>query len=176
MATLERIYTIPMKGAYDYVRTKRARRAVKLVREFALRHMKAGEAWISQGVNSLIFQNGMQKPPRRLKVRIAKGDDALAKVWLVGEEEKIKEAESKKKTADEAKAAEEKKKEEARKQAAEKAKEEKKSAEAAKAGEKKNPQAGPATPAQAAKPPVPEAKPAVQAARPASPAAQPAKK
>lgn len=115
MATLERIYTIPLSDAYEYIRTKRARRAIKLVREFALRHMKAEEAKISEGVNSLVFRDGMQKPPRRIKVRIAKGDDSVAKVWLVGEEEKIKEASEKKKKESEAKAAEAKKKEEASK-------------------------------------------------------------
>ena len=112
MANLERIYTIPLADAYEYIRTKRARRAVKIVRKFALRHMKADAARISEGVNSLIFRDGMQKPPRRLKVRIVKGDDALARVWLIGEEEKIKEFAEKKKTAEEAKKKEAEKKEE----------------------------------------------------------------
>lgn len=99
MANLERIYTIPMAKAYDYIRTKRARRAIKVIREFALRHMKAEDAKISEGVNAAIFRNGMQKPPRRIKVRIVKGEDAVAKVWLIGEEEKIKELAKKKEDA-----------------------------------------------------------------------------
>ncbi|MFA6490081.1 MAG: 50S ribosomal protein L31e [Candidatus Micrarchaeia archaeon] len=99
MANLERIYTIPMAKAYDYIRTKRARRAIKVIREFALRHMKAEDAKISEGVNAAIFRNGMQKPPRRIKVRIVKGEDGVAKVWLIGEEEKIKETAKKKEDA-----------------------------------------------------------------------------
>lgn len=99
MANLERIYTIPLALAYDYVRTKRARRAIKLIRAFALRHMKAEDAKISEGVNAAIFRNGMQKPPRRIKVRIAKAEDGVAKVWLIGEEEKIKELLKKKEDA-----------------------------------------------------------------------------
>lgn len=99
MANLERIYTIPLAAAYDYIRTKRARRAIKVIREFALRHMKAEDAKISEGVNAAIFRNGMQKPPRRIKVRIVKGEDAVAKVWLIGEEEKIKENAKKKEDA-----------------------------------------------------------------------------
>ena len=111
MANLERIYTIPLAAAYEYIRTKRARRAIKVIREFALRHMKAEDAKISEGVNAAIFRNGMQKPPRRIKVRIVKGEDAVAKVWLIGEEEKIKEDAKKK---DDAKKASEKKAEEAK--------------------------------------------------------------
>ena len=91
-ANLERIYTIPLGDIYDVVRQKRGKRAVKFVREFAVRHMKAAEAKISAGVNDLILRDGIQKPPRRIKVRIVKGDDAVAKVWLIGEEEKIKQA------------------------------------------------------------------------------------
>lgn len=122
MANLERIYTIPLADAYEYVRTKRARRAVKLIREFAIRHMKAGDAKISEGVNAAVLRNGMQKPPRRIKVRIVKNEESVAKIWLVGEEEKIKENAKKKEEAK--KAAEKKlsesapKKEEAKKEAA----------------------------------------------------------
>jgi large subunit ribosomal protein L31e len=97
MANLERIYTIPLGDAYLRVRNKRAKRAIAFVRAFALRHMKASEVGISQGTNSLVFRDGMQKPPRRIKVRIVKADDGHAKVWLIGEEEKIKAEEEKKK-------------------------------------------------------------------------------
>lgn len=161
MANLERIYTIPLAKAFEYIRTKRARRAIKLIREFAVRHMKAAEAKISEGVNSLVFRDGMQKPPRRVKVRIVKGEDAVAKVWLVGEEEKIKELSGKKKKDEEKKQTDKKataaKKEEAKKAAAEQ------KTEAAK-------------PAQA---PKPEAKQAAAPAKPAVPSAEaaaPAKK
>ncbi|MEM4633615.1 MAG: 50S ribosomal protein L31e [Candidatus Anstonellaceae archaeon] len=112
MATLERIYTIPLAEAYEYVRTKRAKRAVKLVRQFAIRHMKAEDAKISEGVNQRIFRDGIQKPPRRIKVRIVKGEDGIAKVWMIGEEEKLKaEAEKKSKELEAKKAASNKKEE-----------------------------------------------------------------
>ena len=122
-ANLERIYTIPLGDIYDIVRQKRGKRAVKFVREFAVRHMKAAEAKISAGVNDLILRDGIQKPPRRIKVRIVKGDDQVAKVWLIGEEEKLKQAEDAKKKTEEQK----------KKDAEKKADEAKKSAEAKKA-------------------------------------------
>ncbi|MFA4982641.1 MAG: 50S ribosomal protein L31e [Candidatus Micrarchaeia archaeon] len=161
MANLERIYTIPLAGAFEYVRTKRARRAVKIVRAFALRHMKAEEAKVSEGVNAEIFRDGMQKPPRRLKVRIIKDEAGVAKVWLVGEQEKLAALAVKKKQDEEAK----KKAQEAKKAASKKP--EGKEADSAKpAGGK---------PAEAAKPAAKEqAKPAAE--KPAAPPKQEAKK
>ena len=143
MANLERIYTIPLKDAYEHPRNKRGKRAVKLVQAFALRHMKADDVRVSEGVNSAILRDGIEKPPRRLKVRMVKGDDALVRVWLIGEEEKIKAAADRKKKESEDK----KKTEEAAKKAADAKKEEAKKAEDAKKAAAK-----PAAPAQAAKP------------------------
>ena len=103
MATLERIYTIPLGKVYERIRNKRGKRAVVAVRDFALRHMKALEVKISEGVNSLILRDSIQKPPRRIKVRIVRNEDATAKVWLIGEEEKAKEMAEKRKKEQEAK-------------------------------------------------------------------------
>jgi len=139
MANLERIYTIPLADAFEYIRTKRCRRAVKIVRAFALRHMKAEEAKISEGVNSLIFRDGMQKPPRRLKVRIVKDEEGTAKVWLIGEQESIAALAEKKKQEDEAK----KKAQEAAKKEKEPKKAESKQEGAAKPSEGKKPDAKP---------------------------------
>ncbi|MCX8174726.1 MAG: 60S ribosomal protein L31 [Candidatus Micrarchaeota archaeon] len=102
MANLERIYTIPLGDAYLRARGVRAKRAIAFIRAFAARHMKAATVRISEGVNSLVFRDGMKKPPRRIKVRIVKGEDGLARVWLIGEEERLKqEAEKRKKEQEE---------------------------------------------------------------------------
>jgi len=125
MANLERIYTIPLRDAYEHPRNKRGKRAINIIQAFALRHMKADDVRVSEGVNSNILRDGIEKPPRRIKVRMVKGDDALVRVWLIGEEEKIKavadkkkkEQEDKKKTEEQAKKAADAKKEEAKKAA-----------------------------------------------------------
>ena len=129
MANLERIYTIPLRDAYEHPRNKRGKRAINMIKAFALRHMKAEDVRISEGVNSNILRDGIEKPPRRIKVRMVKGDDALVRVWLIGEEEKIKEIADKKKKESEDK----KKTEEAAKKASDAKKaEEKKAADAKK--------------------------------------------
>ncbi len=76
MADLERIYTVPFAKAYHGSRSVRSRKAVKLLREFMCRHMKSepDDVAISTGVNELIWARGMQKPPRKIKVRALKKD------------------------------------------------------------------------------------------------------
>ncbi len=100
---LERIYTVPFGKAYDYIRTRRTMRAVKLLRAFLSRHFKVNEeaVRISAGVNDALWRDGIQKPPRKLKVRGVLDEGKLT-AWLIGEEEEHKKAsEAKKKLAEE---------------------------------------------------------------------------
>jgi len=80
---LERIYTVPLRKAYDTVRRKRVPRAVKILREFIGRHMKAdGERiLISKGLNTHLWLRSIMKPPRRVKVRLIK-DEGVIRAYL----------------------------------------------------------------------------------------------
>jgi large subunit ribosomal protein L31e len=86
MAENERIYTIPLGETYNKTRVRRARNAVKMVRAFLCRHMKAeeGTVRISEKTNELLFARGMQKPPRKLKVRVVRAD-GIVKAYLMDE-------------------------------------------------------------------------------------------
>lgn len=88
---LERTYIIPLRDAYEASRSRRAKRAINIIREFAVRHMKAEEVKISSGVNSLVWSRGIEKPPRRLKVIMRKNKEGVVQVLLPEEAEKIKE-------------------------------------------------------------------------------------
>ena len=103
---LERIYTVPLRKAFDYLRTRRVERAVKLLRAFMARHFKVEEksVRISEGVNSLLWRDSIQKPPRRIKIRGVLAD-GMVKAWLIGEEEELKRSsdEAKKKGEEKAK-------------------------------------------------------------------------
>ncbi len=81
---IERIYTVPLRNAHLAPLTKRARRAVNEVRHFLARHMKAEEAkiWIDNPVNEMIWARGIQKPPRRIRVRAIKFEDGVVEVSL----------------------------------------------------------------------------------------------
>jgi large subunit ribosomal protein L31e len=84
---LERIYTIPLYPKLNSIpRTKRAPRAVRLVKEFVERHMKSDDILIDSSVNEYLWSRGIQKPPRKISVRVKKADDDIVEVYLVGAE------------------------------------------------------------------------------------------
>ncbi len=127
MANIERTYTIPLRKEWlKSVRYKRAKKAVRAVREFLARHMKSDDENIRLGkyINLELWKHGIQNPPSRIKINVTKDDKGIVKAELFGapvdkkkEEPKkgAKKAEEKKPEAPEkkaevpAKAAEEKK-------------------------------------------------------------------
>lgn len=78
----ERIYTIPLRRAWIVSRRKRTPKAVKLVRDFVLRHMKAESIVISNDLNEELWSRGIQKPPRRIRVKAEKDKEGVVTVYL----------------------------------------------------------------------------------------------
>ncbi len=133
---IERLYTVPLGKAYEYTRTKRARRSVSLLRQFLIRHMKSVNVRISEQLNEFLWARSMQKPPRKVKIKVVKeGDSVLASL----PDEKPKPARKKKMTKAPEPKKEEKKEESKKEGKAEKKEEPKKevNAEKPKTGETK---------------------------------------
>ena len=84
MDETERIITIPLRATKMAPRTKRAKRAIKEIRENIMRHMKADEdkVWIDTALNEKIWERGIQNPPSRISVKAVKFDDGLVEVSL----------------------------------------------------------------------------------------------
>ena len=79
----ERIYTVPLRKAYwTGSRLKRANRSVRILKQFVERHMKPEELLIQPEVNDIIWSRGIQKPPRRVRIRATKNADNLVRVYL----------------------------------------------------------------------------------------------
>ena len=91
----ERVYTIPLGKALVRPPKKRAPRAIQLIRAFITKHMKLeirleeeeeeGELpklTISKEVNEKIWGRGIEKPPRKIRVRAAKDSDGNVTVYL----------------------------------------------------------------------------------------------
>jgi large subunit ribosomal protein L31e len=78
----ERIYVIPLAKARNGPRNKWAKKSIRFLREFMTRHFKPESLIISQEVNEKIWERGIQKPPRKLKVRVTKNIDGLCVVYL----------------------------------------------------------------------------------------------
>jgi len=89
----ERIYTIPLQRALVRPPKRRAPRAVQLLKIFVTRHMKMAttvdeeddelpQLVITQEVNEKIWGKGIEKPPRRIRVRVTKDKDDNVTVYL----------------------------------------------------------------------------------------------
>jgi len=91
----ERIYTVPLKRAWIAPKYRRAEKAITVLRGFVLRHMKAESITIDTKVNEEIWKNGIENPPRRIRVKLSKDDEGNVTVALaeVEGEEEVEEAE-----------------------------------------------------------------------------------
>jgi len=78
----ERIYIVPLAKARKGPRNKRAKKAIRYLKEYMTQHFKPESLVITQEVNELIWSRGIQKPPRKLKVRATKNIDGLVVVYL----------------------------------------------------------------------------------------------
>lgn len=78
----ERIYTVPLAKARKGPRNKWAKKSIRFLKEYMTQHFKPEFLVISQEVNEKIWERGIQKPPRKLKVRATKNIDGLVVVYL----------------------------------------------------------------------------------------------
>jgi large subunit ribosomal protein L31e len=91
----ERIYTIPLGKAWVRPPKKRAPRAMQMIKAFVTKHMKLemrvaveeekGELpklVINNDVNEKVWGRGIEKPPRKIRVRAAKDKEGNVTLYL----------------------------------------------------------------------------------------------
>lgn len=91
----ERFYTIPLQKALIRPPKKRAPRAMQLIKLFVTKHMKMDmkvseeeemdelpQLVVNKEVNEKIWAKGIEKPPRKIKVRVTKDRDSNVTVYL----------------------------------------------------------------------------------------------
>ena len=91
----ERIYTIPLGKAWIAPPNKRAPKAMRMIKDFLRKHMKLKTQGgleeeeeepkrliVSNDVNERVWTKGVQKPPRKIRVRAAKDKDGNVTVYL----------------------------------------------------------------------------------------------
>lgn len=92
----ERFYTVPLGRAWLMPPNKRAPKAMRILKEFVKRHMKLksiegeeedkGEEqkklFIDNKVNEKIWSSGIEKPPRKIRIRAVKDKDGNVRVYL----------------------------------------------------------------------------------------------
>ena len=79
----ERIYTIPLRRAWISPRKKRAPRATRLIKSFIQRHMKPEVLIVSNEVNERIWSRGIEKPPRKIRVRATRDTEGTVTLYLI---------------------------------------------------------------------------------------------
>lgn len=73
----DRLYTIPLRDAYEGSRFNRARKAIRIVKEYLARHTKSDNVRLDPSINQDLWVRGIKKPPRRVKVKVMDEDGKL---------------------------------------------------------------------------------------------------
>lgn len=96
---MERTYTVPLRKEFQKApKYKRAKKAVKALREFVQKHMKTKDVLIGPKVNLKIWNKGIKNPPHHVKVTAIKDEkENITRVELFGFEFKKKEKTDEKK-------------------------------------------------------------------------------
>ena len=80
---------IPFYPKLNHIpRPRRAPRAVRMVKEYASKHMKTeiDKVLLHESVNEYIWNRGIEKPPRKIIVDMTKDDEDYVEVFLAGEQ------------------------------------------------------------------------------------------
>ncbi len=97
MSEQERIYTVPLKEAWQAQRYRRSEKAVMVLKAFAVRHMKAKDVSVDTSVNEVIWARGIKSPPHKIRVKMTKDDEGNVTITMAETDLKV-EAEAKPET------------------------------------------------------------------------------
>ena len=70
--------TVPLRGAWNITRYKRSPRAITIIRNQVIRHLKVGEEeelYIDPSVNEYIWANGIENPRRKVRLQITRFEE-----------------------------------------------------------------------------------------------------
>lgn len=81
----KRLYTIPLRDAWNVSIKKRSKRAMAVIRAFTEKHMKTESVKIGLDLNHMIWSRGIKNPPRKVKVQMVphkKEKDDIETIWV----------------------------------------------------------------------------------------------
>ena len=80
----EELYTIPFRDVKHAPRKKRTVRAIKILKHYIKRHMKVNpiDIKIDPELNEELWKQGIEKPPRKIRVRAVKDIEGIVEVYL----------------------------------------------------------------------------------------------
>ncbi len=77
----EKFYDLNLRRIWNTPREKRTPRAIRFLRDFVAHRMKTDEVSISEETNEMLWQRGISKPPRRIRVRVVKDKEGKVIVF-----------------------------------------------------------------------------------------------
>lgn len=84
---IKRTYTIPLREKFaNTPRHKRTNKAVRVLKEFLVKHMKSDDVKIGPKLNEIVWENGMKNPPGKVKVTVTKDSEGVVRAELDGVE------------------------------------------------------------------------------------------
>ncbi|MGD1054927.1 MAG: 50S ribosomal protein L31e [Nitrososphaerales archaeon] len=86
---ITRTYMVPLGVTYEAPPYRRSKVAIRVIREFATRHMKATEVSIAEEVNKQIWSRGIKSPPRRIRLEMERDEDGIVSVRLPPKSEQV---------------------------------------------------------------------------------------
>ena len=104
MSETERIYTVPLKEAWNAQRYRRSERAMMVLKAFAKRHMKAETITVDTTVNEAIWARGIKSPPHKIRVKMTKDDEGAVTITMAEVEAPAEAKEPKKESKSKSKA------------------------------------------------------------------------
>jgi large subunit ribosomal protein L31e len=79
------IFTIPLGDLWKESRWRRTPKALRILKSFILRHLKMEpeSLRISQDLNKILWMRGIEKPPRRIRVRVMRDKEGVYTLYPV---------------------------------------------------------------------------------------------
>jgi large subunit ribosomal protein L31e len=77
----EKFYDLNLRRIWTAPREKRTPRAVRYVRQYAAQRMKTDNVSLSEDTNSLLWNRGISKPPRKIRIRVVKDKEGKVIVF-----------------------------------------------------------------------------------------------
>ncbi|MBL6733873.1 MAG: 50S ribosomal protein L31e [Candidatus Poseidonia sp.] len=69
---------VPLRNAWNITRFKRAPRAMQIIREQVIQHLKVKEdeeLYIDPEVNEYVWKRGIENPPRKIRLMVIRHDE-----------------------------------------------------------------------------------------------------
>ena len=69
---------VPLRNAWNITRFKRAPRAIQIIKDHVIKHLKVTEdetVYIDPSVNEHIWSRGIENPPRKVRLHVIRHDD-----------------------------------------------------------------------------------------------------